>query len=391
MMRNFTPEQVNQVSEFLKKSSVTFVPLQNELTDHLLMDISQQMAKGDSFDEAFKNITSSFSPNQLLTLEQETMDTFSNQNTIITRFSYLGILLLLFTSTFKLLHLPGTTLLLFSSIGSFMISLLLGAVLGIRRYRDKVGSGLLIMVILSVILHMMAWSFLILQLPGATELRIISLISLVISFSKATLRFAASDRFKNSILSYLHEKYTPGIQRILLIVLVFAGLLKIMAMIMNYPPNVAMVLLEFVISGGVLHFFASCWPLNLTKSTAWILISLFIIGMLPALGPLIDMNFRAVLASLFYIGAGLFSLSIIPSHPSQKIIVGLTAVFYALWSGINIGLIPLEINSLFNPPLLFFLISFYAFSNSNSLLRIYFLIVIAHYLLEYPFENGLSF
>lgn len=390
-MGRLNTSQIQQVISFLKMQEITFEPLKNELLDHLILDIEDQLDKGKSFEEAFSIITQQLPKHQLLTIEQETMEAITKQSTITSRLSYLGLILLMLTSAFKMMHLSGTTFLLFSSIGAFASTLIVGALTGIRRYRDKLGAGLLIGVILSIIVHILAWAFIILQLPRANELKIISISALIVTFSIATYRFASNERFSNSILSYLHEKYSAGIERVLLIVLVAAGILKAVALGMGYPPNVAMVLLVFVISGGLLHFFAMNWHFELSKTKSLLLMALFIVGMLPALGPILTLPIRSLLAGNFYIAAAMLCLTSVETNWVQKGSMIITSLFYSLWSLNLLGFAFFEYNTLFRPGILLLLVAFLGMSRQHPLLRVYFIMVIAHYLLEYPMENGLAF
>ena len=391
-MGRITTDQIEQIVSFLDSQGITFEPIKNELLDHLLLDIEAQLKQGKPFEEAFSIITQQLAKHQLLTIEQEAMEAISKQSTLTTRFSYLGLVLLLITTAFKLLHLPGTTLLLFSSIGAFIISLLTGAITGIIRYKDKLGSGMLLAVIAAVILFTISWAMLILQLPGDQPLRFISATGLIITFSIATYQFGTNKRFENSILSYLHEKYSPGIERILLIVLSTAGILKIIALLIDYPPNVASVLLIFVISGGVLHFYASQWPLVHTRAQIVLLISTFIIGMIPNFAPLANHEMRITSATIFYGIIGWMVVTQNESSATQKLTLLATNAFYLIWSLTYLHFLPeTNLNIIFNPIAFIIITSGLIVNWSNKLLRIYFIMVIAHYLLEYPSENGLAF
>ncbi len=314
------------------------------------------------------------------------------QATVTTRITYMALSLLLITTAFKLLHLPGTTLVLFTSIGAFTLALSTGAITGIKRNKDKLGSGLLLAVIGSVILHIIAWVLILLQLPGATPTSMISLVALILTFSTAFYQLATTDNYANNILSFLHDKYSPGIERVLLIILGVAGLLKISALIMGYPPNVGMVLLVFVISGGVLHYFASQWQMTLSRDMVFLLIGTFIIGELPAFGPLIPYETRAALVTLFYILIGSISWTQSNTSYVQKSGILLTIVFYVLFLLYSWNLLGNNMERfLFNPLNLLVLISFLAFCWNIRLLKVFYITVIAHYLLEYPIALGFTF
>lgn len=391
-MGNLTSGLIKQVEDYLIEQGMTFEPLRNELLDHFLTDIEKRMGKGESFETAFVHIQKQLAKHQLLTIEQETMEAISRQSTITTRFTYLGLSLLLFTTAFKLLHLPGTTILLFTSIGAFSMALLIGGITGIQKYKDKLGAGMLLAVIVSVMLHILAWALLILQLPGANPVRIISISALIVTFSVATFQFASNKNFSNSILSYLHEKYSPGIERVLLIVLAVATLLKIAAIVMGYPPNVGTVLLVFVISGGVLHFYASNWHAPISNAMIWLLIASFVIGILPSLGPIMPMNYRAGLASIFYISAGWIAIYRTDTSDIHKLAAGFVTIFYVFFTlGTWHVLSPFVMDYLFNPLVFFALLGILIMSWNHRLLKIFYITAIAHYLLEFPLDRTLIF
>jgi predicted neutral ceramidase superfamily lipid hydrolase len=383
-MGHLTSEQVRQVSRFLDQQGLTFEPLKNELLDHFLTDLENQMSQGHSFESSFNIITQQLVKHQILNIEQETMEAINNQSILTTRITYLALGLLLITSVFKLLHLPGATILLFSSVSAFTLALLAGAITGIRRYKDKFGAGMLYAVIGSIILYTFAWAFLILHYPGAKKLITGSVVALILSFAIATYRFAVDPRFANSILAYLHDKYSQGIEKVLLIVLATASLLKLSAIMMNYPPNVAIVLLVFVISGGVLHFFASQWHQPMTRPIAWMLIACFIIGELPALR-ILPLESRAFFASAFYILAGWIAVSRSNAGILQKITVSVTTIFYILFQLNTWQYVGQNIDSyLFSPIMLLLMISFLIIGWNQRLLKIYFITAIAHFILEFP-------
>lgn len=161
---------------------------------------------------------------------------------------------------------------------------------------------------------------------------------------------------------------------------------------MGYPPNVSMVLLVFVISGGVFHYFASQWQLKLSRSMAILLIVTFIVAMIPALGNSISFELRAVLASLFYILIGSIALYRTHNTLAQKVSVIASIVFYILFFMNSWQLLPSSVNSLiFNPIVLLVLISFLILNWNTRLLKIFFITAIAHYLLEFSSEVGFLF
>jgi len=397
-MGHINQEHIKTIESYLDNQGLTFIPLRDDMIDHFIMDLESHIDQGNTFDEAWNKISNDIPSNHFKTLQIETMEAINKRFNISKGFTYLSIFLLTITSVFKLLHLPGTTILLFSSLAAIGVSLLVSSLSGVFLYREKRGVVLMMGTIGGVLLFLLSWVFQILQLPGATPLKIISIIVLLVLFPALIIYFNSNLKSEDNILTYLHHKHTPGIERFLFIILFLATILKFASIIFGYPPNVSRVLLILVISAAGLQYFALTWhPQSQIKNnnnwTLGVIIIAFVCFIIPSLGSQLSLPIRAVLVSGFYMIAGFISISR-PTESINKtvmmILILIISTFYVFWLLIQLSIIDASLNaSIFNLPVLFIFFGGLVISKKLSLLRTYMIIVIAHYLFEFPNQLGL--
>ena len=140
-------EHVSLVNQYLDEQGLTFQPLRDEILDHLIGDLESQMHEGLTFQKAWLQVSGQIPKNHFKLIQQETMEAINKRFNISKVFTNLSIILLIAASLFKLMHLAGTTLLLFSSLLTLASALLVGSISGIRLYKEKQGSRLMLFTI----------------------------------------------------------------------------------------------------------------------------------------------------------------------------------------------------------------------------------------------------
>ncbi len=390
---------VEEVDKFLDDQGLTFDPLREEITDHLLMVLEHQINNGIAPEEAWKQITDEIPSNHFNTIQNQTMESINKRINMSRASSFIALGLLTITTVFKLLHLPGTTMLLFISCIAIAVSFLVSSISGIILNKEKTGSWLLGATVGSILLFLASWVFLILNLPSALVLKGISILLLLLLFPSLTITFSNRMKSETSILTYLHGRHQSGIERFLLVLLGLSIILKLSSVLMGYPPQIAWVLQVFVICAAGLNFFALTWHANTPNAFSdapwkrFVLIMLFAVSLLPALGSLIPADLRVLMACTFYIGAGVLAIS--RNHASHFplgsfFVMSVVGLFYLGWSAVHFQLLDPGINRLLFglPSLGVFLIGL-GLSRRNSLLRMYMIMVVAHMLFEFPLELSL--
>lgn len=398
-MWNISQEQLKTINTFLDHQGLTFKPLREEILDHMLGDLEAQMEIGNSFEDAFSIISKDIPKNHFKQMQNETMEAINKRFTISRAFSMLSIALLIATSVFKVLHLPGTVVMLVMSIISMAVALVVSSLSGIILYKEKKGGLLLLCTVAAIILFFLSWSFLVLQLPGAIPLKIISVSILLVLFPSLTFYFNNKSKSEDSILIFLHKKHSPGIERYLFIILFLAISMIIAANIFEYPPNISRVLLILVIGGAGLQYFALNWHFQITNEKnayLWIqmaLIIAFACYILPALGAQLNFTLRAILSMTFYIIAGIIAVSRTnDSNPKAlpSIFVGIITVISVVFLLIQLNIIDESNKALIlNLPVLIILFSGLFIFKKQSLFRTYMFIAFTYYLFEYLAPVGL--
>lgn len=387
-MGYLTNSQLKQVEDYVHQQEITFEPLRAELIDHLIGDLENLLMQEISFEKAWQQVCSQIPRNHFKTIQQETMEGINKRFNLSRGLSHLALVLLCTSAVFKMLHLPGTNLILFSAMMSIGGSLLTGSLSGMYSHREKTGRLLLMGIIGGILLFLISWFFQILAIPGTNTFRLLSVLSLGILFPVATLFFGKTENRENSLLAYLHKKHTPGIERFLAVVLVFASALKIASMVNGYPPSVSQVLLVLVMGCAGLQFFALNWHSEIIaewKWLQWLLVIGFIAFILPALASVIPFQIRVILAFSYFLIAGFVLIIQNSGSTANKLIVGLVALFYGFWMMIQLGLLSDSLISNLLNPVTFLILLVALFSNwKQPMMKVFIMHVIAHFLFIYP-------
>ncbi|MEM8896369.1 MAG: hypothetical protein AAGC88_17450, partial [Bacteroidota bacterium] len=306
-----TTSQQQQVNQYLDQQGLNFQPLRSEIEDHLLSDLESRMQSGQAFEEAWQIITHPINDTHFSNLQQQTMASIQKRLSLSNFLINVSIGLLLLASLFKVLHFPGTTMLMLGSLLSLGISFLATSISGIRQNVDnKKRTWLMILTLSALLLFWTSWLFAVIQLPGMVQMKIISIMMLLAFFPLLQHLITQREDSSQEMIVYLHEKASKGIERLILVVLLLATMLKLFSISMNYPPQVSAVFAIMVLIITGFHLFATTWQnqyIQDIRQHSWLklfVVGLFVLYLTPALGSVIPLELRAVMVLGFYLGMG---------------------------------------------------------------------------------------
>ncbi len=384
-------QQLQAIREYLNKQGMTFEPLQDEMLDHISCDIEGLMQNGSSFEDAWQKVLHEIPPKQLHTIQIETMETINKKETLSKWFAYLSFVLLFAGSAFKLLKLPGAGQLVIASLAAIVVALFSGSISGVYWNREKKGGWLLLGIILSISLFLASFTFQILHLPGATELRTISVAGLCVLYSVSFINI----NNENSILPFLHQRYTPAIERFIMILFGVIFLIRVPVLLTGSRDVVSQILLVVVIAAAGLQLFSLMW--HSKQRFHWLvvvgLITSVLFFLLPAMVELLPFSMRAFMgAPGFFASAGII---IIVTQRKDRlrittvVSIAFIVVLNAMWAFSATGVVSGTERFLFNALVLIALVLCLYPQRKNSEMKMYVTAAIAHYLFVYPWEIGL--
>jgi hypothetical protein len=386
-MGNLSASQLKEIRDFLTKNGITYDPLQDEMIDHISCDIERYMEEGDSFETSWQKVLQEIPPIQLQTLQLRTMETITRKPSLSTLFAYLSFSLLFGASVFKILHFPGASELLISAFASIAIALISGSIVGMYTYKARTGAWLLISIVLSVLLFLSSLTFQILHLPGATETRTISVLALCILFP---LSFFYVRNRQGLILPYLHDKFTPGITRFIVILFTVAAITRMTLVFTTGANDIpSRILLVVVIAAAGLHFFALTWNGIQTRAAIplfniFLLAIAFLCFILPGLVGILSATVRAFLATGFFILAGSYLLSQRAegiSKLAKPLSVGFVIALQLTWAFTSQTFVPF---GSFQILAVSILVGLLIMNRKEVMTCVYLISFITHYLFVYP-------
>lgn len=390
-MRNLTNAQRELIRKFLVGQGLTFRPLREEMLDHVSCDLEDRMAQGATFEEAWLEAINEIPENHFQTIQRETMETINKRYKLSMPFSYLALGPIFISMLFKILHYPLSGELLIAAFVIIGVSLLTGSWSGIQLNREKEGGFRILTIVAGVIIMMAGYGFKILQLPGADVFVLLSVVVLIATMIANTIYVYRSASGEGNLLTYLHEKYTPGIERFFLILLLPLAIYKIITLLNNPTSYIGMILLVVTFGAG-LQFIALNWRImenNLMKRSPKVLTALIVTTlcfMLVFLGPIIPFQIRVVMIMIFTITAAwlAYYMEAPPKNVASLLLVVLVPVTFIGWGLIRLQVIPLATGSLFfNLPVLILLGVGLLICKRHGTLRTYMIISFASYLFEY--------
>ncbi len=383
--------EIGEIEQFLDQQGLSFKPLKAELLDHLASDVERRMKDGASFDIAWDQVKEEIPSNHFKSIQQLTMETIDSRFRISRIFSNLFLALMIMGSLFKYLHLPGAGILLMSSFIALAISLLSGSLSGLIINRGKRGGVWLVTMTLGVLLLLTAYCFRILHLPGVELAAFASVSLLLISVVGITLSIQRHSGDEN-LLTFLHEKYAPSIQRALVVLLSVGVLFKVVTAVANgsdfFVGDVTLILLLYGAGIQLLLYLWSAFEESNRQTLNIILIAISATCLfLPILNFYIPFAPRMVMAFTFYILTGYLIYQRVDNvtiKPWFMLFVGLNIVHFALWSLMKMEVLSGDVQGILYsiPVTIIFAVPFWLF-RKNKLMLTYWVLVFGAFALQF--------
>ncbi len=390
-MGKLTDSQKDELRKYLVSQGLTFKPLLDEMADHMSCEMEERMDEGRSFRESFSDVTTEISDNHFQQIQKQVMDTINKRFTLARAFSFLALGFLIISTLFKIMHLQYAGEVLLLAFAFLAVSLLTASLTGISRNREKKGAAVVVAITLGIVALLIGYGFKIMHLAGADNIILGAVCVLVASTLVNTVYVFQFATGKGNLLTFLHEKYTPGIERFFFFLLLPLVVYKISTILMTsegLPGNMALLVIIF---GSGLQFIALCWRTtekDLSKRDTMTLAATMISCvclLLPFLGPLVPIDVRMVIIMLFNVVAGWLAYRM--EHEPKRfvwLLVVLGQVVFIGWGLIRFGTIPASFHSFFfNLPILVILTTGLLFTRKEGTLRAYMVIVLSSYLFEY--------
>ncbi len=166
-------------------------------------------------------------------------------------------------------------------------------------------------VVLGVILMIFGYAFKILHLAGADRVIVMSVIVLMSALIANTLYVYNHASGSGNLFTYLHEKYSPGIERFLLMSTVLVVIFGVLKLFGGQGRSFISLINVVAIYGAGLQMFSLAWrkiEQDLSQRNAVnviLLVITFACLCLPMLASMIDYEIRLVAVTLFSIVAAI--------------------------------------------------------------------------------------
>lgn len=391
-MGKLTDEQRKGLKEFLEMQGLSFKPLQDEMVDHMTCDLEERMREGFSFQQAWDQSINEIPNNHFQLIQKEVMETINKRFTWSQVFSFGALGLILIGTTFKELRLPLAGEILLLSFGFLAISLLTGSLSGMSLNKGKKGSATLLAVVAGIILMLIAFSFKLLHLPGADQLVLFAVTVLVISLLINSIFVYQHASGEGNLLTFLHEKYTPGIERFLLFLFFPLVVYKTVFILTGTGQFIGSIVLLVLIFAAGIQFIVLNWRVmekHLSKRKMFTLIAVIVCSLcflLPFLGPLLPLHVRVILITLFSPVAGwlAYTMDDESRKPISFILVGLVTLVFIGNALIQLSILPMSSAGIFfNIPILVLMVAGVFMCRKEGTMRTFMLVSAGGYLFEY--------
>jgi hypothetical protein len=387
-MARLTDEQRASLKEFLIKCGLTFPPLLDELADHIACDIEERMREGEPYEEAWKHSVSELPENHFQSIQRETMETIDRRFNLGRVFTYVALSALIFGTVFKTLHLQGTDGLILISFFSLAAALVASSLSGIYVNRQKKGAVNILGVVAGTILMITGYAFKIFHLPGADEIIIAATIVSLVFMAINTFYVYKETISDLNLLSYLHEKHTPGIERFLLVLLVPVTVYQVTGWIAGLNHLFVPLILLVAIYSASLQFIALAWRSVSTGTThknpftlALVVVS-FVCMTLPMMAEMLPFSFRLSLVVCFFFIAAILALRLESTQRASNYLVYAAPVLISLLALTRIGWIDFGHSVTVNVIVTAILTTGVFLSARGSIVRTFLILSVAVYLLE---------
>jgi len=390
-MMKLSTEQRAMLRNFLTSQGLTFNPLLEEMLDHISSDVEDRMRDGLSFDDAWHQTRTDIPENHLQNIQIETMETINKRFSVSRALSILALVLIFGGTAFKILHLAGASELLLLSFAAMAGSFLSGTVSGIYFHKEKKGAARILSLMAGTLLLLAAYTFRIMHWPGADQLVMLGVGVSLLAFLFNTIYIFRSSSPDANLLSYLHEKHTPGIERFLLILLVPVAILRMLTLPLPSNAFLGTIIFVTIIYGSGVQFFATTWRLlengadKRSATTFSALVISFTCFSLVFLGELLGLEIRIVLIMIFSIVTAWLTYRIDrPKNFFLTAVLGLVPALFTTNALVRLNLLPdMGTSFVFNVVILIILAAGVFISTKQKATRTFLILSLASYLLEY--------
>lgn len=388
-MGKLTDHQRKGLREFLENEGLSFKPLQDEMVDHISCDLEDRMSEGYSFEDAWVQSVGELPDSHFQIIQKEVMETINKRFALSRLFSFFALGLILISTLFKMLHLQFAGEVLLLSFAFIAAALLTTALSGISVNKGKKGAAKVLAVIAGVMLMLAGFSFKILHMPGGDQIIVLAVGILIISLVVNSLDIYRHRSGEGNLLTYLHEKYTPGIERFFLLLLFPVVIYRVVTIFTERTDFFGQVILLVVIFGAGLQFIvlaSRAMEENLPKRNIFTLVGIIACFFLPFLGPLLPLPIRIAVIALFTPVAGwlAYTMDGKSSKPISLIMVVLLTAVFLGWALIKQDIIPASSGWIFfNIPVLVLLLAGVFVSRRHGMVRTFMIVSTAGYLFEY--------
>lgn len=299
-MKALNERELQQVRQRLFQAGVTHPALLDELTDHVSCDLEKYCSEGLSFDDAWQETMATIPSHYLTTLQIETMESIYPRMVWLRSLTYFSLVLYFFSLLFKVLHYPGAGVMLWLGWGGMITALSLFSIAGMVRYKDMKGGWPMLAAVFGMALALAGYTFGIMHWPGANSLINTGAIVLFLSLLVGTIYVFRQGPTSRNLVTYLHERYTPQIERVSIIILIPVLVVNTLYLLGRILPwidtvffqvswrsmgSVQLILLALI---SCIHFIPLVWRATMQSAVRWqqgvllsgIVISLWCISML---------------------------------------------------------------------------------------------------------------
>lgn len=394
---SLTDEQRRHVRTFLTGQGLTFQPLLEEMIDHVSSDLEMRMSEGLAFDEAWQKTFNELGEHHFKAIQKETMESINRRFTVSRLLSVITLGLLLIAQMFKVLHLKGASEMLILAFATLVSTLLYSSLSGIYLNREKKGGTRVLAVVVGIGLMATAIGFRLLHLPGADELIVLGVSITVVALIVNAVYVYTNASGTGNLLTFLHEKYSPGIERFFLFLLLPVTILRLATLFSPGQEFVGGIISLIVIFGAGLQLVALSWRAmenDLSKRSTATLTATIVSGMLLTLvflGPILPVELRVCMIMVYTIVSGWLAYTM---ETERKQVVSIAVapivpVIFLGWGLIRLSLLPpTSYPIFFNLPVMALMIVAIFLSRKNETMRTYAIVSFASYLFEYPANSN---
>ena len=400
-------ERLSQIKDYLRKSGLNYEQLETELIDHLLCDIERRMEHGQPYEEAWSHVKDSIPNNELVTIQNETMEILNKKLSLTRLMSLISLFLFIQAAVFKILHLQGAAFLLIAAIVSFTMIIFLGVIRDFSVNKQKDGKWIVATVAALIIAFIMSIVFQLLHLPGTFQLRLVSILLLIVLFPAISIYyFKRGPLAANNRLVTLVENSGKAIEWGVAILVAMGVLFKMYDIFLNETGDgfVGIIFLIYAIIIAGSFCFSLTWQVFVnstirTKRNVILLVTsilAFVLFMVPAISNIaLPRMMMASIAGIIFSAIVFYHYAYHTKQPNKTlaalclvviaIITIKTSLEQGMWSDNRTLMVT---DFLYNPWILFGLMALPIVFFKHRLFRLFMLLMIAYYLFNYAIPTA---